>query len=65
MAREYARRAGREWDHSWKFERTNPCRSLAFIRIRRDSHRQSSQDLCGGSHLRQEFESMSHLTVAL
>ena len=33
----------------WKFERTNLFRSLAFIRIRRDSHRQCIQDLCGGS----------------
>jgi hypothetical protein len=49
MAREYARPGGREQDHSWKFERTNSFRSLVFIRIKRNSHRQGNQDLCGGS----------------
>ena len=42
-----------------------PSGSFLCLRIRRDSHRQSIQDQCGGSHLRLEFESMSHLTGAL
>jgi hypothetical protein len=33
MAREYARRAGREWDHSWKFERTNRFRKCNLTSI--------------------------------
>ena len=43
------RRAGREWDSSWKFGHTNPFGSFACLRIRRDSHRHSIQDQCGGS----------------
>ena len=49
----------------WKFERTNRFRSLAFIRIRRDSHRKSIQDRCGDDHPRPESESMSYPTGGL
>ena len=37
-----------------------PVRSLAFVRISKDSHRQSSQDLCGYSHLSPGLERGTH-----
>ena len=40
---------GRDWSYSRKFGRTNPFGSFACLRIRRDSHRHSIQDQCGGS----------------